>query len=103
MSNITVHEPLFHVAKRSSRSDMPIWKSLLIRVFALLLALVVVSIIVIVMVGENPFGVFAELFKGSFGSERKRFVMLQELSILLCFALAVTPAFKMKFWNIMIT
>ena len=37
---------------------------------------------------------------GAFGSARKTWVTFQNISILLLIALALTPAFKMKFWNI---
>ena len=40
------------------------------------------------------------MIEGSFGSERKIWILLQNLAMLLCISLAVTPAFKMKFWNI---
>ena len=36
----------------------------------------------------------------AFGSPRKVWVLLQNIAMLLCIALAVTPAFKMRFWNI---
>ena len=41
-------------------------------------------------------GVFGRLFQGSTTMLWK---YLQEIAILLCLALALTPAFKMKFWN----
>jgi simple sugar transport system permease protein len=40
------------------------------------------------------------MFEGSFGSFRRFLSMLSDLAILLCISLAVTPAFKMRFWNI---
>jgi simple sugar transport system permease protein len=43
--------------------------------------------------------VFASLFSGAFGSSRRIWNLLNETSILLGLALALTPAFKMKFWN----
>jgi simple sugar transport system permease protein len=43
--------------------------------------------------------VFASMIKGSFGSERKFWNLLQSAAILLGISLAVTPAFKMRFWN----
>ena len=49
---------------------------------------------------RNPLQVYATIFNGSFGSPRKVWVLLQNIAMLLCIALAVTPAFKMRFWNI---
>ena len=40
------------------------------------------------------------MFSGAFGSPRKIWILGQNLAILLCISLAVTPAFKMRFWNI---
>ena len=40
------------------------------------------------------------MFAGAFGTTRKIWILLQNLAILLCISLALTPAFKMRFWNI---
>ncbi|MGN1051463.1 MAG: ABC transporter permease, partial [Acutalibacteraceae bacterium] len=50
--------------------------------------------------GENPLMVYQTMVKGAFGTSRRIWSLLQNLSMLLCVSLAVTPAFKMKFWNI---
>lgn len=50
--------------------------------------------------GEDPIQVYAAMFEGAFGTSRRTWVLLQNLAILLCISLAVTPAFKMRFWNI---
>ena len=89
--------PLFHITKRDA---LPWYKSWGIRAAAILLALIVCSIITTTMTGENPLQVYATIFNGSFGSPRKVWVLLQNIAMLLCIALAVTPAFKMRFWNI---
>ena len=52
------------------------------------------------MTGENPIGVYKTILKGAFGTSRKTWVTFQNLAILLGISLAVTPAFKMRFWNI---
>ncbi len=92
-----VHEPLFHVAKRSS---IAAWKAWLIRIIAIIASLLVCSVIIVILTKLNPFDVYGAMIKGSFGSERKIWIMLQNVAMLLCIALAVTPAFKMKFWNL---
>ncbi|MGN0467210.1 MAG: ABC transporter permease [Acutalibacteraceae bacterium] len=92
-----VHEPLFHVVKRDG---IVWWKSWLIRIIAVLLALVVSGIVTICLTGENPIGVYATMIKGAFGTSRRVWGLLQNLAMLLCISLAVTPAFKMRFWNI---
>lgn len=91
------HQPLFHVAKRAA---IPAYKSWTIRIIAILLALIFSGIVIMLLTGENPFGVYATMFKGAFGSSRRVWKLLQSLAMLLCVSLAVTPAFKMRFWNI---
>ena len=93
----TAREPLFHIAKRSSIEP---WKAWLIRLASIAAALIVCALIIVVLTKENPLDVYVSMFKGSFGSKRKVWILLQEMAMLLCIALAVTPAFKMKFWNL---
>ncbi|MBR6635076.1 MAG: ABC transporter permease, partial [Clostridia bacterium] len=40
------------------------------------------------------------MIDGAIGTERRIWSLLQNTAMLLCISLAVTPAFKMKFWNI---
>lgn len=51
------------------------------------------------MTGENPLRVFKAMIDGSFGTPRKIWNLLEATAILLGISLAVTPAFKMRFWN----
>ena len=95
--NKKTHTPLFHVAKRSA---LPWYHAWAIRVAALLLALLTCSIVTIVVTHENPFALFATMFKGSFGSTRRIWMLFQNLAMLLCVSLAVTPAFRMRCWNL---
>lgn len=88
---------LFHIAKRDA---MPWYQATLIRGCAILLALVVCALVTMLMTGENPFSIYATIFKGAFGTARKTWVTFQNLAVLLGISLAVTPAFKMRFWNI---
>ncbi len=92
-----LHEPLVHITKRDS---MVWWKSCLVRAVAIILALLVCSVVIVLLTGYNPIEVYAAMIKGSFGSNRKIWMSLQNTVMLLCIALAVTPAFKMKFWNL---
>ncbi|MBP9989392.1 MAG: ABC transporter permease [Ruminococcus sp.] len=101
MSNKTnkVHEPLFHIVKRSNNA-LPTWMAWVVRIIAVLLALVFCGVITVLLTGEDPLKVYSTMFNGAFGSERKIWALAQNTAILLCVSLAVTPAFKMKFWNI---
>lgn len=99
MANIQkkTHEPLFHIAKRDS---IPTLKAWLIRAAAIIIALIVCGLLTMLLTGENPINVYASMIEGAIGTERRVWRLLQDLAILLCISLAVTPAFKMKFWNI---
>ena len=89
--------PLFHVAKRGALRWYQAWA---IRGAAILLALIVCGVITSLVTGENPFAVYAAIWKGSFGTPRKMWVLLQNIAMLLCVSLAVTPAFRMRCWNL---
>ncbi len=90
-------EPLFHIVKRKS---MPLKKQWLVRGIAIAAAILVCAIVTVITTKMNPLSVFSAVFTGAFGSTRKVWVTLQDTSILLLISLALTPAFKMKFWNI---
>ena len=89
--------PLFHVSKRPV---LPWYKTWAIRGAALLLALVLNGIITSLVTGEDPFAVYGAIWKGSFGTTRKFWVLMQNIAMLLCVSLAVTPAFRMRCWNL---
>ena len=88
---------LFHISKRDA---LPLPKALLIRGGILLLALVFCGLITTLLTGQDPIAVYGTILKGAFGTSRKIWVTGQNVSVLLGISLAVTPAFKMRFWNI---
>ena len=90
-------ELFFHIVKRDA---LPWYSSLRIRMTAILLALLVCAVVTTITTGINPVQVFGSVFTGAFGTARKTWITLQNTAILLLIALALTPAFKMKFWNI---
>ncbi len=90
-------QPLFHIVKRS---ELPWYITWCIRAAAIVLALICCSLISTLVTSENPIQIFATIIDGSFGSNRKFMVLLQNTAMLLCISLALTPAFKMRFWNI---
>ncbi len=92
------HEKLFHIVKRA---EIPLPKALLIRVGAVLAALIVCTLLAMILVDKATPAKFIEtLFDGIFGSPRRRWKFAKDTAVLLCISLAVTPAFRMKFWNI---
>ncbi len=98
-SKKTLHEPLMQISKRD-RVGMSFGKALLVRAAAVVLALLICAVVIVFLTGYNPLQVYVSMFNGAFGSSRKVWYTMQNLAMLLCVSLAVTPAFKMKFWNI---
>ncbi len=90
-------EPRIQIAKRD---DMIWYKSWGVRLASIVLALILCALVIVLLTGYDPIKVYGSMIFGNFGTPRKVWNMLQKLSILLCVSLAVTPAFKMKFWNI---
>ena len=90
-------EPLFHIVKRPT---IPVWKSWTIRAVAILAAFMVCGIVTFLLVKRNPLDMYVAMFRGSFGTSRKIWKLIKDIAILLCISLAVTPAFRMRFWNI---
>ena len=90
-------QSLFHISKRDA---LPWYLSAAIRGGAIVLALIVCALVTTLLTGENPFSIYATIFHGAFGTARKTWVTFQNLAVLLGISLAVTPAFKMRFWNI---
>ena len=99
MAEITkARTPMFHLVKRDA-SSLPWYVGVLIRAAAVVAALVVSGIIIMLLADKNPMDVYESMFKGVFGTKRRIWNTFQNLAILLCVSLAVTPAFKMRFWN----
>lgn len=90
-------EPLVHISKRE---DMPFGKAVLVRLIAVLLSLVVCALVIFVLTKLNPIEVYKAIFSGAVGTSRRSWVTIRDSLILLCVAIGLTPAFKMKFWNI---
>lgn len=84
----------------SKKEPLPLWKSLLIRLGAILLSLMVCALVIISVTDLNPFEVFAGIIDGALGSNRRIWVTIRDTLVLLLVAVALIPAFKMRFWNI---
>lgn len=92
-----VREPLFVISKRDSCSFAKAW---LIRLIAIALALIVCAIVIYGLTGLNPLEVYSGIISGAVGKSRRLWVTIRDSLVLLCIAVAITPAFKMRFWNI---
>lgn len=93
------HTPLFRIVKRG-KGPTKWYLGIIVRAIAIVSALVVSGIVIMCLTKENPIEIYASMIRGVFGSSRRIWNLLQGMAILLCVALAVTPAFKMRFWNI---
>lgn len=89
-------EPLFHIVKNNVSNT----QSWVIRGIALVLALIFCGLITLLVTGLNPVAVYATMAEEAFGTARKTWILLRDLAFLLCVALALTPSFRMRFWNI---
>ncbi|MCI8477776.1 MAG: ABC transporter permease [Oscillospiraceae bacterium] len=89
-------EPLVRIAKRSDISQGKAW---LIRAVAILLALLTGGLIILAL-GHNPIAVYKEMITSSLGKPRGIRETVKKAVPLLGCALAIAPAFRMKFWNI---
>ncbi|MBE6824726.1 MAG: ABC transporter permease [Ruminococcaceae bacterium] len=106
MANVATHkEPLVRIAKRDS---IPFWKSTIVRLISIVLALIVCGGIIYLLVKVNPLEVYKSMVEGAFGSfskdykffNRRTWITIRDTMMLLCIAVGLAPAFKMRFWNI---
>lgn len=88
---------LIHLEKRDTISFGKAW---LIRIVAVLLSLIVCAIVINAITGQNPVQVYTGIVDGAVGSGRRVWVTIRETMTLLIIAIGLTPAFKMRFWNI---
>jgi len=88
---------LGHIVKRD---DIVWWQAWGIRVISVILALIVCGFVTVSLTDLNPIQMYITMIEGAIGTSRLTWNLLQNTAILLCVSLAVTPAFKMKFWNI---
>ena len=92
-----IKEPLLRISKRDDLSSNRGW---IVRMVSIVIALIVCAILTTAITKDNPLAVYATIVKGAFGSPRKAWVTIQNTAVLLIISLALTPAFKMRFWNI---
>lgn len=96
-SQISNAEPLVRIAKREG-ATFP--QKVLVRAVAILLALVVDAFFIYFVTGLNPISVYRVMWNGTFMNATRFSWAMRDLSSLLCIAIALAPAFKMRFWNI---
>lgn len=90
-------EPLIRISRRGA---MPQWQSWGIRLIGLAASLVVSAIVIYAIVKMNPLEVYKAMFEGAFSTGKRVWVTIRDTMMLLCIALGLAPAFRMRFWNI---
>ena len=92
-----IKEPLVRIVKRDV---LPKKKVVMIYAIAIVGSLLLSAIICSLFSSKNPLDFFVALFNGALGSSRRIWLLLQDTALLLGVAVALVPAFKMKFWNL---
>lgn len=95
-SKSTHREPFVRIVKRGDISTRKAW---CIRALAALGA-VLTGALLILALGHNPGPVYGQMIIGALGSKTALTETIKKAIPLLGAAIAIAPAFKMKFWNI---
>lgn len=90
-------DPFVRMIKRDTISKRKAWG---IRLIAVALSLVVCALVIVSITKQNPFNVYQGIIDGAIGTNRRIWVTIRDSMTLLIIAIGLTPAFKMKFWNI---
>lgn len=85
--------------RMTKRTGISTYKSVMIRVVAVLLALFTSSLFIQLM-GHNALKVYSSMFDGAFGSEYRIIETLKVAIPIILASIGIMIAFKMKFWNI---
>ncbi len=88
-------EPFVRIAKRPELTKK---KAVLVKFSSIIFALFIGGLLILVL-GHNPFAVYADMIKGSLVGKISITATAKIAVPLLGAALAIAPAFKMKFWN----
>lgn len=86
-----------HISKRDSISKLKAWE---IRLIAVVLSLIVCALVIVPITHQNPLNIYLGIIDGAVGTNLRIWVTIRDSLILLIVAIGLTPAFKMKFWNI---
>lgn len=90
-------DPFVRIVKRDGASMKT---KVTARAVSIILALIVDAIFIFAVTGLNPLAVYGVMFQGTFGTGIRFSWAMRDLVTLLCIAVALAPAFKMRFWNI---
>ena len=82
---------MFRIQKRTA---LPVWKSWLIRAIAIIIALVLNGVLIYGLTKMNPVKVYATMFNGVFGTERRIWNTIRDISMLLDSQDATLPIYS---------
>ncbi|BCJ97413.1 ABC transporter permease [Anaerocolumna chitinilytica] len=98
MSREAANRDVFiQMTKRDGISKKKAWT---IRGIAIILSLIVCALVIVAITNDNPIQVYLGIIDGAIGRKRRLWVTVRETMTLLIIAVGLTPAFKMRFWNI---
>ena len=98
MEHKKAHEPLLRMAKRGTA--LPGWKAWGIRLIGFLLSLVACALLIVSGVHISPLKGYGTIINAALGDKTSAWVTTRDAMTMLCIAVGLAPAFKMKFWNI---
>lgn len=99
VENKKVHTPLLSIVKRD---DLPAYKAIIIRILTFVVTFFLSMFICFLVIKENYFEIIGTLFEGATFVAKNKVLpwnLIKETALLLAFAVAIIPAFKMKYWN----
>lgn len=90
-------DPIIRVVKRG---DLNFWQRLLVRTVCYASAAVLCILLLWAIGQKNPFPAVGYIFQGTFGNKYKMRQTFLEMALLLGIAVALCPAYEMRFWNV---
>jgi len=90
-------EPRVRMIKRPSIS---VKENIIIHLIAVLLALIVCALVIVMLTSQSPLKIYQGIYKGAVGNPFRTWITIRETMVLLLVSVGLTPAFKMRFWNI---
>jgi simple sugar transport system permease protein len=95
--NVNQKKNYIYLKKRDQISIKKAWA---IRLLAVILALIVSALFIVPITHLNPLEIYSGIIDGAVGNERRLWVTIRDMLVLLIIAVGLVPAYKMKFWNI---
>lgn len=89
--------PFVRIVKRD---DLPLKKRIAVRTICISSAVFLCVILLWIIGQKNPFPAIGYIFEGTFGNSIKFWKTMQDTVMLLGIAIALTPAYEMRFWNV---